>query len=129
MAFSGGVDSALLAVAAHKVLGDAMVAATADSASLGSGELDACRRLTDAWGIPWVAVTTDELDDERYLANDTDRCYWCKTALMDQLVPVASRAPAPPWRWGSTSTTSATIDRASRRRPSGGHASPSSRPG
>lgn len=94
VAFSGGVDSALLAVAAHKVLGDTMVAATADSASLGSGELDTCRRLTDTWGIPWLAVTTDELDDERYLANDTDRCYWCKTALMDQLLPVAAERQA-----------------------------------
>lgn len=94
VAFSGGVDSALLAVAAHKVLGDAMVAATADSASLGSGELDACRRLTDGWGIPWLAVATAELGDDRYLANDTDRCYWCKTALMDQLVPVAAERQA-----------------------------------
>ncbi len=90
VAFSGGVDSALLTVAAAKALPPGQVlAATADSASLGSGELATCRRLTGAWGVEWVAVGTEELDDERYLANDTDRCYWCKSALMDQLEPLA----------------------------------------
>jgi uncharacterized protein len=89
VAFSGGVDSALLALAAHRVLGTAMVAATARSASLADGELDQCRAFTEANGIPWLVVDTDELDDPRYVANNGDRCYWCKTALMDQLLPVA----------------------------------------
>lgn len=89
MAFSGGVDSSLLAVAAHRVLGDDMVAITADSASLADGELAQCRDLARAWSMPWQSVATEELTDERYLSNDHDRCYWCKSALMDQLQPVS----------------------------------------
>lgn len=89
VAFSGGVDSSLLALAALRALGDDMMAVTADSASLADGELEQCRALARNWLIPWAAVTTDELADERYVANETDRCYWCKSALMDQLVGVA----------------------------------------
>ncbi|MEL6981950.1 MAG: TIGR00268 family protein, partial [Actinomycetota bacterium] len=89
VAFSGGVDSALLALAAHRVLGDDMVAVTAQSASLADGELDHCRSLTDRHQIPWQTVDTDELNDPRYQANAGDRCFWCKSALMDQLIPVA----------------------------------------
>ncbi len=89
VALSGGVDSALLAVAAHKALGDSMIAVTADSASLANGELDHCSSLAAAHGFSWRTARTDELADERYLVNDTDRCYWCKTALMDQLEPIA----------------------------------------
>lgn len=90
VAFSGGVDSSLVAAAAARTLNpDDVIAATADSASLGSGELDTCRRLTEEWGLSWVPVETAELNDERYLANNGDRCFWCKTALMDQLEPLA----------------------------------------
>lgn len=92
VAFSGGVDSSLLALAAHRVLGDRMVAATADSASLATGELEQCRELAARWSIPWIAVATDELSDDRYVANNSDRCYWCKSALMDQLTGYADRA-------------------------------------
>lgn len=88
--FSGGVDSALLAVAAHRALGPGHVlAVTANSASLGSGELDHCRSFAAQWDLEWTSVATQEFDDERYLANNGDRCFWCKTALMDQLEPVA----------------------------------------
>lgn len=89
VAFSGGVDSALLALAASRVLGDDMVAVTARSASLADGELDHCRSLTDRHDIPWQTVDTDELADPRYQANAGDRCFWCKSALMDQLQPLA----------------------------------------
>lgn len=89
VAFSGGVDSALLALAAHRVLGPDLVAVTARSASLATGELDHCRALAERHGFAWQTVDTDELDDERYRANDGDRCFWCKSALMDQLEPLA----------------------------------------
>jgi uncharacterized protein len=89
VALSGGVDSSLLAVAAHRSHGDDMVAVTAVSASLASGELDHCRDLARRFGFRWQSVDTDELDDERYRVNDHDRCYWCKSALMDQLELVA----------------------------------------
>ncbi|MEY2957735.1 MAG: ATP-dependent sacrificial sulfur transferase LarE [Actinomycetota bacterium] len=90
VAFSGGVDSALLAVAAHRALPDATWAVTADSASLASGELEHCRRFAAEHGLSWQSARTDELDDERYLANAGDRCFWCKSALMDQLEPIAA---------------------------------------
>jgi uncharacterized protein len=89
VAFSGGVDSSLLALAAHRALGSDMLAVTADSASLADGELDQCRRLAQSWSIPWRSVATDEMADDRYVANGEDRCYWCKSALMDQLVGLA----------------------------------------
>ncbi len=100
VALSGGVDSALLAVAAHRADGHrsaaapsgvhgASLAVTASSASLATGELDHCRSLADRFGFAWRAVHTDELGDPRYVANDHDRCFWCKSALMDQLEPLA----------------------------------------
>ncbi|MCP3987558.1 MAG: ATP-dependent sacrificial sulfur transferase LarE [Actinomycetia bacterium] len=95
VAFSGGVDSALLTVAALNELGpNGVLAVTADSASLGSGELDHCQDLASEWGVPWTPITTDELADDRYVTNGTDRCYWCKTALMDQLEPLARERAA-----------------------------------
>ncbi|MFT7599761.1 MAG: hypothetical protein ACI8TP_002697 [Acidimicrobiales bacterium] len=94
IAFSGGVDSSLLAVAAHRALPEQSLAATANSASLAEGELEHCRSLAATWGVPWLDVTTTELDDQRYIANNGDRCFWCKTALMDQLLPIATRRSA-----------------------------------
>ena len=94
VALSGGVDSALLAVAAHRAHPERTWAVTADSASLADGELDHCHRFAARWGIPWRPAATAELTDDRYLANDTDRCYWCKSALMDQLAPVATELGA-----------------------------------
>ncbi|MFW2380492.1 MAG: ATP-dependent sacrificial sulfur transferase LarE [Acidimicrobiales bacterium] len=95
VAFSGGVDSALLAIAARKALGrDSVQAVTADSASLATGEADNCRDITQRWDIPWISVQTTEFDDERYLRNDTDRCFWCKTALMRAVEPIARASGA-----------------------------------
>ncbi len=94
VAFSGGVDSTLLAVAAERALPGQCTAATANSASLATGELDHCRRLAAEWDLRWVDVTTNELDNPRYVENAGDRCFWCKTALMDELAPVAQAASA-----------------------------------
>jgi pyridinium-3,5-biscarboxylic acid mononucleotide sulfurtransferase len=95
VAFSGGVDSALLAHAALDTLGpDNVLAVTARSASLASGEVERCRSLASEWGMPWAGVDTTELDNPDYVANDGQRCFWCKTALMDALVPIASEAGA-----------------------------------
>lgn len=95
VALSGGADSALLAWAAHRVLGaDRALAATAVSASLPTDELDECRRLAAEWGLSWRGVETTEIDDPRYVANDADRCYWCKTALLDALEPLAAERGA-----------------------------------
>ena len=89
VAFSGGVDSALLARVAHDVLGDRSVAVTAVSESLSPAERDDCRRFAGDWGMRWLEVGTDELARPEYVANGIDRCYHCKSELMDRLLPVA----------------------------------------
>ncbi len=95
VAFSGGADSAFLAWVAHDELGDAgALAATAVSPSLAGEERDDCAALAAEWDLPWTAVATDELDDAAYRVNDPDRCFWCKTALMDVLEPIGRERSA-----------------------------------
>ncbi|MBU3701775.1 MAG: ATP-dependent sacrificial sulfur transferase LarE [Acidimicrobiia bacterium] len=90
VAFSGGADSAFLARMAHDELGDRAVAVTAVSPSLAGRERDDCAELAREWSLSWVEVETTELDDEQYVRNDADRCFRCKTALMDVLEPMAA---------------------------------------
>jgi pyridinium-3,5-biscarboxylic acid mononucleotide sulfurtransferase len=85
VAFSGGVDSAVLAKAAQLACGDNAVAVTAVSPSLASGELDEARRLADSIGIRHVVLQTDEMDRPEYRRNAPDRCFFCKTELYSQL--------------------------------------------
>ena len=93
MAFSGGADSAFLAWVAHDELGPARArAVTAVSPSLAPEEEADCRSLAEEWGLAWEAVLTDELADPAYAVNDGERCFHCKTALMDVLAPIASDA-------------------------------------
>ena len=75
VAFSGGVDSALLAAVAHDVLGRRCTAVTADSPSLPRRELAAARELARRRGWRHLVVGTAELQDPRYVANPTTRCY------------------------------------------------------
>lgn len=89
VAFSGGADSAFLAWVAHDVLGpDRATAVTAVSPSLADLEHDDCRALAAEWGLTWVEVKTEEMANAAYRRNDTDRCFWCKDALMDALAPI-----------------------------------------
>jgi pyridinium-3,5-biscarboxylic acid mononucleotide sulfurtransferase len=95
VAFSGGTDSALLAKVAHDTLGrDQVLCATAISPSLAQSEEEDCRALAGEWGLRWVGVPTDEMDDPTYVANGADRCARCKTALMTALGPVAAAESA-----------------------------------
>src|ERR1043166_4684247 len=89
VAYSGGVDSALLAEVAHQVLGPAATAVTADSPSLARRELTAATALARSRGWSHVVVGTGELEDPRYAANPTNRCYYCKSALFARLEPLA----------------------------------------
>ncbi len=90
VAFSGGVDSGLLAWVAHDVLGPRnALAVTAVSPSLAPAEHEDCRRLAESWGLRWTEVYTDEGTRPEYVANGPDRCYYCKTELMERLAPVA----------------------------------------
>jgi uncharacterized protein len=95
VAFSGGVDSALLAEVAHRVLGPRATAVTADSPSLARRELAAARDLARRRGWRHQVVQTAELDDPRYVANPTTRCYHCKSALFDRLQPMAAARGVP----------------------------------
>jgi pyridinium-3,5-biscarboxylic acid mononucleotide sulfurtransferase len=90
VAFSGGVDSSLVAAAAAGVLGERAVAVTALSPALAAGELDGARAVADAVGIGHRAISTDELARAGYRANGPDRCYHCKSELYDRLAEVAS---------------------------------------
>jgi pyridinium-3,5-biscarboxylic acid mononucleotide sulfurtransferase len=90
VAFSGGADSSLLAKVAHDTLGrSSVLCVTAISPSLAASEEEQCRALAGEWGLRWVGVPTSELQDPAYVANGADRCARCKTALMDQLGPLA----------------------------------------
>lgn len=95
VAFSGGADSAFLAFVATDALGpDRALCATAVSPSLAPEELDDCRALSVEWGLRFVEVATGELDDPAYARNDAERCFHCKSALLDALEPLAESATA-----------------------------------
>jgi len=90
VAFSGGADSAFLAHVAHSTLGDAgCLVVTAVSPSLAGDERDGCAALAGEWGLRWVEVETSEMEDAAYRLNDGDRCFHCKSALMDVVGPLA----------------------------------------
>ncbi len=95
VAFSGGADSAFLASMATRTLGAERVhCVTAVSSSLATSERDDCASLATEWGLRWTEVETDELSHDAYVANDGERCFWCKTSLMDALVPIATAEQA-----------------------------------
>jgi pyridinium-3,5-biscarboxylic acid mononucleotide sulfurtransferase len=81
VAFSGGVDSTVVAQAAFLALGERAIAVTADSASVPRAELDDARRLARHIGIRHEVVNTAEFEDPDYLRNDGSRCYHCKSEL------------------------------------------------
>lgn len=85
VAFSGGVDSAVVAKGAFEACGEKAVAATAVSLSLATGELEEARELAALIGIRHVVVETKEFQNDNYLANPSNRCYFCKTELYSQL--------------------------------------------
>ena len=91
VAFSGGVDSAVVAKAAQLALGDAAVAVTGTSAALAAGELDAATSLAKLIGIRHLVIGTEEFADPKYVANNPDRCYRCKTELYLQLGKLQDR--------------------------------------
>lgn len=89
VAFSGGVDSAYLAVRAHQVLGARALAVTAVSPSLAEAQRAQAEDLARRFSLAHVLVETGEVDDPRYVKNDASRCYWCKTELFQTLLPLA----------------------------------------
>ena len=91
VAFSGGLDSTVLAKAAQLALGPRAVAVTGASASLAAGELDECRRLAGLIGIRQEVIATGELSIPQYLENTPERCYFCKAELFVEVEKVAAR--------------------------------------
>ena len=89
VAFSGGVDSTLVAVAAHRVLGPKAQAVTAASPALAKRELEETVSLAERMGFAHRVIHTNEMDQEGYVANSPQRCYFCKTELYTQLTELA----------------------------------------
>ena len=90
-AFSGGVDSSLMAFVAHRALGDRALAVTSGSESLTRDDLALTRRLAKEWGMAHRVIQTDELENPDYRANPVNRCYHCKTTLYTTLVQFAAK--------------------------------------
>ena len=90
LGYSGGVDSALLAVVLRQELGrDRMVAAIGRSPSYPEAQWRTAREVADRFDVPVLEVDTHELEDPNYLANPTNRCFYCKTELWSRLAPLA----------------------------------------
>ena len=91
VAFSGGVDSSVVATVAARVLRDRALAVTAVSPALAEGELERARSVAAAVGIRHEAISTNELARPGYRRNGRDRCYHCKTELYGSLARIAAR--------------------------------------
>jgi uncharacterized protein len=85
VAFSGGIDSTVVAQAAFEALGDAAIAVTAVSESLAAGELEEAQDLATKIGIRHRVIRTEEFADPNYRRNDSNRCYFCKSELYGRL--------------------------------------------
>lgn len=90
VAFSGGVDSSLVAYVAAETLGDRALAVTSGSRSLKRSDLTLATELADKWGMQHRVIVTDELTKPDYRANPVDRCFHCKTSLYDALDAIAA---------------------------------------
>ena len=91
VAYSGGVDSALLLKVACDVLGTRAMGVIASSPAYAAEETEEALAVAEQMGIPVITLETHELEDERYVANDFNRCYFCKTELFTQLEPLAKQ--------------------------------------
>ena len=94
VAFSGGVDSTLLARAGKDALGAKALLVTADSETYPASELAEARRLGELLGMRHVVVKTEELQNPDYARNPANRCFFCKEELFLKLQPIAAREGA-----------------------------------
>lgn len=90
VAFSGGIDSTLVAYLAKLAVGDDAIAVTANSPSLPTTEMEEAGRLAKEIGINHMVIRTEELDDPRYVSNPANRCYFCKKELSGKLKQLAA---------------------------------------
>ena len=91
VAYSGGVDSTLVAVAAHRVLGQKSLAVTAESPALAARELEEATALAQKSGFTHRVINTNEMEREGYVSNSSQRCYFCKTELYSLLSQLATQ--------------------------------------
>lgn len=89
VAFSGGVDSAVVAKAAHVALGGYAIAAISDSPTLPRSELQEAAKTAESIGIRFYAIERSELDDPKFVENPLNRCYFCKKGLQEDLEVLA----------------------------------------
>jgi uncharacterized protein len=89
VAYSGGVDSVFLAKVAHDALGDTALAVIADSPSLPRRELSEALVIAEQFKFPVRVIKTQEMADTNYTSNPSNRCYFCKSELFDELTKIA----------------------------------------
>ena len=90
VAFSGGVDSTLLLKVAHDVLADRAVGVTGVSPSVPPAEVKEAQQLASRMGVELLLVNTAEMEDENYVSNPANRCYFCKNELFSRLLTIAA---------------------------------------
>ena len=89
VALSGGVDSALVAYAAYTRLGKSAIAVTADYKTLAQEELEYAKKISSEIGINHVVIEYNELDNESFVKNDNNRCFYCRSELSEHLLEIA----------------------------------------
>jgi uncharacterized protein len=95
IAFSGGVDSSVVAALAHDALGEDAIACTAKSETLPEAELADAKRVADEIGVRHEVVSFSELDDPDFVVNDDDRCYHCRTMRLGKMFETAEKLGIP----------------------------------
>ena len=89
VALSGGVDSALVAYAAYTKLGKSAIAVTADYKTLAQEELESAKKISSEIGIKHIVIEYNELDNESFVKNDNNRCFYCRSELSEHLLEIA----------------------------------------
>lgn len=95
VAFSGGVDSAVVAALAHRVLGERVRAVTAVSETLAGRELEEAKEVAAEIGLAHELIAFSELDDERFRENTPSRCFFCQSMRFEEIQKIADRVDAP----------------------------------
>ena len=91
VSLSGGVDSALVAYAAFQKLGKRSFAVTADYKTLSKEELDSSKQIADEIGIKHIIINYNELENENFVKNDNNRCFYCRDELSEKLIETAKQ--------------------------------------
>lgn len=91
IALSGGVDSAIVAYAAFKKLGNQAIAVTADYKTLSKDELNSAKKICSEIGIEQIIINYNELENEKFVVNDNKRCFYCRDELSENLLVLAKK--------------------------------------